>query len=186
MLALNSDDVESGVHEETLQATVLPPEADQTVTWSSDKPDVVEVDENGTVTAKAPGKATITATTADGFSATCQVFVDMVVVKADQTPYWDRYIQDDIVVDPVKLTFSTTYANAHDKDGWYRSDELGSFTLTVKPADDSNITIHECIFYHESIGRSSTSTDPPFSCEAFKSGLCYGINRVDVYFTRNN
>lgn len=53
---------------ETLQlsAQVLPAGADQSVTWSSDKTSVAEVDEDGVVTARAIGTAKITATAADG------------------------------------------------------------------------------------------------------------------------
>ena len=47
------------------------------VTWKSSEPDVATVDTNGTVTAKAPGKAKITATAADGngASASCEITV---------------------------------------------------------------------------------------------------------------
>ena len=60
----------------TLTATVNPNDAtNKTVTWKSDKPEIVEVDSNGNVTAKAAGTATITAT-ADGKSASCKVTVN--------------------------------------------------------------------------------------------------------------
>ena len=60
----------------TLTATVEPSNAtNKNVTWSSDKPDVATV-ENGKVTAKAAGTATITVTTEDGNkTATCTVTV---------------------------------------------------------------------------------------------------------------
>ena len=61
---------------ETLIATVEPSDAtNPAVNWSSDKPEVATV-EGGTVTAKAAGTATITATTVDGgFTAICTVTV---------------------------------------------------------------------------------------------------------------
>ena len=60
----------------TLTATVNPNDAtNKTATWKSDKPEIVEVDSNGNVTAKAAGTATITAT-ADGKSASCKVTVN--------------------------------------------------------------------------------------------------------------
>ena len=191
-ITLNKSTLAISVNQtETLQATVLPQGADQTVTWSSDKPDVAEVDENGKVTAKALGEATITATTPNDLSASCKVDVDVdvdvVVVKANQTPYNGGYVQDDIVVDPVKLTFSAKYINILNHDGWCRNTWGGNFTLTVVPADGSHITITQCKFYHEDSGQSSTSTGPTnFSCEAFQNGSYYGITKVDVYFIRNN
>ena len=61
---------------ETLIATVEPSDAtNPAVNWSSDKPEVATV-EGGTVTAKAAGTATITATTVDGgFTTICTVTV---------------------------------------------------------------------------------------------------------------
>ena len=59
----------------SLQATVKPDDAtDKTVKWSSDKPAVATVDENGKVDAVATGTAKITAT-AGNKSATCTVKV---------------------------------------------------------------------------------------------------------------
>ena len=59
-----------------LNETVKPDDATtKTVTWKSDKPEIAEVDNNGNVTAKAAGTATITAT-ADGKSASCKVTVN--------------------------------------------------------------------------------------------------------------
>ncbi len=63
---------------EILTATVQPEDAtNKNVTWSSDRPEVATV-ENGEVTAKAAGTATITATAADGSgkSANCKVTVN--------------------------------------------------------------------------------------------------------------
>lgn len=60
-----------------LTATVAPDNAtDKTVSWASDKKDITAVDQNGKVSAVAPGEATITVTTTDGSkTATCKVTV---------------------------------------------------------------------------------------------------------------
>ena len=59
-----------------LVATVAPYDADDmTITWSSSDEAVATVDANGVVTSVAPGTATITATAANGVSATCVVTV---------------------------------------------------------------------------------------------------------------
>lgn len=61
---------------ETLTATIEPDNAtNQTVIWSSDKPEVAMVDDDGKVTAMAAGKATITAMADGGKTATCVVQV---------------------------------------------------------------------------------------------------------------
>lgn len=61
----------------TLTATVKPSNAtDKNVTWSSSATAVAIVSQNGKVTARKPGKATISVTTADGDqTATCAVTV---------------------------------------------------------------------------------------------------------------
>lgn len=60
-----------------LKATIAPADAqNKEVTWTSSNTSVVEVDEDGTVTAIAVGESTITATTVDGgHTATCVVTV---------------------------------------------------------------------------------------------------------------
>ena len=60
---------------ETLKATIEPSDAsNKTVTWSSDKTDVAEVDSNGKVTGKKTGTAIITAKAGDK-TATCTVTI---------------------------------------------------------------------------------------------------------------
>jgi uncharacterized protein YjdB len=59
--------LKEGTSAEPLAATIEPANAtNKGVTWASDNPDVATVDENGKVTAEAPGVAKITATTGDG------------------------------------------------------------------------------------------------------------------------
>jgi hypothetical protein len=63
-----------------LTATVAPDNAtDKTITWSSDNTTAATVDENGLVTAKAEGTATITAAAKDGsdIKGTCTVTVSV-------------------------------------------------------------------------------------------------------------
>lgn len=66
--------------EEILVATVSPSDAvDKSVVWSSDRPEIATVDNNGKVTAVALGDVTIAVATADGKKkATCAVTVEFV------------------------------------------------------------------------------------------------------------
>lgn len=83
--------------DETVQLTaVITPEnaTCKDVVWSSSKPEIADVDQNGLVTALAKGDANITVKTADGiFKATCKITV--------QTPKYDvniRYAENDALV----------------------------------------------------------------------------------------
>ena len=98
---------------ETLTATVTPADAEnQKLTWSSDKPAVATVDDNGKVTAVKAGEATVTVTTRDGGkTATCRVTVS------------DREI---------KVTEITLAALA------FYVGESKAITATVKPDDATN------------------------------------------------
>ena len=101
----------------TLTATVNPNDAtNKTVTWKSDKPEIVEVDSNGNVTAKAAGTATITAT-ADGKSASCKVTVNG---------------QTTVPVASVELNQTTLELIAGKE---------ATLTATVKPDDATNKTV---------------------------------------------
>lgn len=63
----------------TLQFEILPTNTTNTiVTWQSSNPDIVSVDENGRIVAKALGNAKITATTSNGKTATCYVTVPVI------------------------------------------------------------------------------------------------------------
>lgn len=65
----------------TLGVTVTPEDADYTLAWSSSDSDIASVDDNGTVTALAAGKAVITAE-AGGKTGSCTVTVTPVPVES--------------------------------------------------------------------------------------------------------
>lgn len=68
---------------EMLTATVSPEDAtDKTVSWSSDKTNIVTVDNSGKITAVAAGTAVITATAVNNKTATCTVTVNAPITNA--------------------------------------------------------------------------------------------------------
>ena len=100
-----------------LNTTVKPDDATtKTVTWKSDNEGVAIVDNNGNVTAKAAGTATITATV-DGKSASCKVTVNG---------------QTTVPVASVKLNQTTLELIAGKE---------ATLTATVKPDDATNKTV---------------------------------------------
>lgn len=71
---------------EKLIATVSPSGASSYVSWSSSDSNIATVSEDGTVKAVAVGKATITAKTANGKTASCAVTVEVPVTSFSVTP----------------------------------------------------------------------------------------------------
>ena len=75
-VTLNRSTLNLGVNKNsTLVATVLPATQSQTVSWYSSNASVAAVSSSGVVTGKKAGTATITATSADGKTASCAVTV---------------------------------------------------------------------------------------------------------------
>lgn len=75
---------------ETLTATVTPSNAsDKSTTWTSSKPEIATVGEDGKVTGVELGTATITATTKSGVSASCVVTVKLrTPTEAETVTLW--------------------------------------------------------------------------------------------------
>ena len=86
-----------------ITATVTPADTTDKVVWTSSEPTVAAVDENGKITAAAPGTATITAT-AGGKSATCTVTVAKEAQSIKDTRKYPSIPKDYAKVDPVVTT----------------------------------------------------------------------------------
>ena len=135
----------------TLIATVSPEDAtDKSVEWGSDKPEVASVDENGEVTAKTAGTATITVTTKDGGkTATCIVTVDskfrpVTSITLDQTSASLKVGETVTLTATVNpsdatdktVTWSTTDATvATVSNGVVTAKKVGTATITAKAGD---------------------------------------------------
>ena len=76
-----------------LTATVEPADAtDKTVVWSSDSPEIAEVDQEGNVTAKSEGEAVITAVSGD-VSGTCTVVVSKRIIPVTSVAVIPEYVE---------------------------------------------------------------------------------------------
>ncbi len=104
-----------------LTATVKPDDAtDKTVVWSSDAPEVAEVDQEGNVTAKSVGKAIITAKSGD-VSATCSVDVSKLVISVSTITLSPASLTM-IEGENASITVKITPENATDKTVVWSSD----------------------------------------------------------------
>ena len=132
---------------ETLTATVMPTDAtNKTVSWSSDKPSVASVS-NGTVTAKAYGTATITAT-AGGKSATCSVTVGD-SNQPDSSDYTVKFetnggdaIDDIKVKKGESLTLPTPTRENYVFDGWYTNSGFSGDALEGLYTPTKDVTLY--------------------------------------------
>ncbi len=100
-----------------LTATVLPTNAaNKAVTWTSSNTSIVTVSSTGLLTAKAPGNAVVTVTTADGgYTATCQVTVTAksvrVISMAINPPSATMYVGETMQFTPVFNPTNATNQN---------------------------------------------------------------------------
>ena len=148
----------------TLTATVQPDDAtNKNVTWQSDNANVATV-ENGKVTAKAAGTATITVTTEDGCkTATCQVTVlhsnlkyferkEASCTEPGNIEYWycegcNKYFSDEAGTTEIKLEDVVIPATGHHyvngyctkcghRDPDYRPDPISYYNIYVEDVCD--------------------------------------------------
>ena len=104
----------------TLTATVTPEDAaDKSVTWTSSNTEVASVDAEGQVSATGLGETTITATTANGISATCTIKVLPILVESLAI---SATTIEGNVGEQIELSVSATPDNATDKSVSWSSD----------------------------------------------------------------
>lgn len=125
-----------------LTATISPDNTtNKTITWTTTNDKIATVDENGKVSAIAPGKATITAATSNGKKATCAVTV---IIPAENITLDKNYAPIN-KGETLTLTATTTPAESTDKLTWASSDESvatvdNTGKITAKGAGTANIT----------------------------------------------
>ena len=126
-----------------LKATITPDNTtNKTITWTSSDSKAATVDANGKVTAVAPGKATITAATANGKKATCAVTV---IIPAENITLDKNYASIN-KGETLALVPTLTPSDSTDKLTWASSDGNvatvdGNGTITAKGAGTANITV---------------------------------------------
>ena len=144
MFVLNEEKLSLSINAtQQLTATITPSVANPKITWVSSNPDVATVDENGLVTAKAIGTATITATTANGAEATCEVTVSTPVtnVTLDKTTLSLKRGSTDTLTATVEPKEGTNknVTWASDNEAVATVDENG--VVTAVSAGTANITV---------------------------------------------
>lgn len=129
-VTLEPEKIELAVGEsEQLKATVKPDNATNVaLTWTSSNAGVASVDENGKVTAQAPGTATITVQSQDdpAITDTCEVTV---TGKAVESVTLDKTRLDLEPGDTVQLTATITPEDAADKTLTWASDDETAATV---------------------------------------------------------
>lgn len=133
-----------------VRAEVLPYDAtNQKVTWSSNAKEIADVDQEGNITCKSAGKATITAKTEDGnYTATCVVTVKVNVpvqgVTLDRNTVEmkkDRTVNLKATITPNDATNQTISWTSKDEevavvyDGKIHSLKAGKTTITATTED---------------------------------------------------
>ena len=161
-----------------LTATVTPEDADdKTVTWTSDNSAVVEVNDEGMVTAVAAGKAVVTAA-AGGQEATCEVTVTDPIKKTITIPDlqnegFSTQIKlacgEDDKVTAIKIE-SLTPTGSQGKTVVYITNEPGQVTLTGD---------YENVFTLNEAGHITEASNGAFTFEYGSNGMLEKISASD-------
>ena len=132
---------------QTIQATILPEQAETTLRWSSDNPDVLAVSDDGTVTAVSTGKAAITAEAENGITASVEMTVSEDVLNgisiqpaslslkigASQAV---SIVTDPAGMDPGEISWKSSDSSiAYYKNGKIHGAGAGNATITATTAD---------------------------------------------------
>lgn len=131
----------------------LPGAATNSVTWSSDHPEIATVSKTGTVRGVAAGQATITATTTEGFTDSVTVTVEPVRVSgitintAAQTIDLGASLRISATVSPSNADNKTlSYQSSNpdvatiNEEGILTTVGEGTTTITVSSTDGSNVS----------------------------------------------
>ncbi len=166
---------------ETLTATIAPADVDadqKALTWSSSDANIASVDNNGTVTAKATGTATITVKTVNGKTAACTVTVIGGVQPVKVTSVTlDKASLSLTVGKSQQLTATIAPANATNKGLSWKSNDTkiaevdAAGKVTAKKAGTATITV--------------TSADgPTATCKVTVKAAAIAVKKVSIGKTK--
>lgn len=132
----------------TLTATIYPSNAtNKSVTWSSSNNSIATVN-NGKVTAKSPGTATITCKTSNGLTVKCNVTVKGISLSSDRIGF-NGVVGDKYYIyakaypsDTTKFTWSSsnTKVATINSSGLVTAKSAGTATITVKTSDGRTVS----------------------------------------------
>lgn len=138
-----------------LRSIVMPSDAfDDRITWSSSDASIISVDEEGKVTAKAAGKATITATAADGSGASGSIELEVMIpvesitiepseLKLSVTDSYSltvKIMPEDATYTELIWSSDNAEVATVDKEGIVTANAIGTATITVKAKNASDIS----------------------------------------------
>lgn len=123
-----------------LSAKVLPIDSTDAIAWSSDHPEIADVDSSGVVTAKSKGSAVITGVAGD-FSGECsvevsveQVTLTVVPSPEDSQVKLNGEVRTEITVDKgSEVTYEVSKAGYVTKSGSFEVDSTKTETVTLDP-----------------------------------------------------
>lgn len=141
-VSLNKNELNLRIGESNqLLATVLPSSANASLTWKSSNPLVASVDQKGIVKGLIPGKSIITATTIDGYSASCTVTVSAAPTKLTLSPEGGRttLIKDNAEEGNLVITAISEPVEAREIN-WSVSDE-SIVAIEVDTDDKTKVTV---------------------------------------------
>ncbi len=144
---------------------------DQSVVWSSDNEEYATVDDNGIVTAIKIGKATISATTANGLAAECVVTVLPIMVEkitlrklSQSEPSEEPLSLSMEKGDVEKLKAIISPENASDKTVTWKSSDNSVVTI-IPESDDSSIGVVTAVAPGTAIIYASSSNGLTAECQ---------------------
>ncbi|MDE6049967.1 MAG: Ig-like domain-containing protein, partial [Paramuribaculum sp.] len=197
-ITLNIKDAELTEGDNVKLSTIFSPEntTDKSVIWTSADETVATVDANGKVTALKPGEVNITATTANGLTASCRIDVQVVNANGITLNFGNVKMEDK---DNVNLTAIVSPKNTTDKSVTWTSadetvatvDETGRVTA-LKPGETDitattanglttscTVTVLTHIIYAESISLNLPEEDLTEGEDVQLTATVYPENATD-------